>query len=172
MKQERIRVNFLIKSPYVRVIGPDKKQIGIMPTREAMELAKRQGLDLVEISPNADPPVCYITDFGKYMYELKQKQREAKKKQKTTELKEVRLSYKIDDHDYQTKLRKIKEILNAKNRVKVVLKMRGREALYKDKALALLDRLTNDLSGIGQPEGVPRSLGEAGKIIQLTYLPK
>ncbi|MEO0102395.1 MAG: translation initiation factor IF-3 [candidate division WOR-3 bacterium] len=172
MKQTRIRKNLWIRSPYVRVIGPDKKQIGIMPTREAIDLARRQELDLIEISPNAEPPVCLIADFGKYMYELKQKEKDAKKKQKTAELKEMRISYKIDDHDYQTKLRKIKEFLNAKNRVKITLKMRGREALYKNKALELLNRLTTDLSGIGQPEGAPRPLGEAGKIIQLTYLPK
>lgn len=172
MKQNRIRKNLWIKSPYVRVIGPDKKQIGIMPTREAVDLARRQELDLIEISPNAEPPVCLIADFGKYMYELKQKQKDAKKKQKTAELKEIRISYKIDDHDYQTKLRKIKEFLNAKNRVKITLKMRGREALYKNRAMELLNRLTTDLSGIGQPEGNPRPLGETGKIIQLTYLPK
>ncbi len=166
-----IRINFRIKSPYVRVIGKDKKQIGIMPTREAIELARRQSLDLIEISPKADPPVCYISDFGKYMYELKQKEREAKRKQHAAELKEIRLSYKINDHDYQTKLRKIKEFLNSCNRVKIVLKMRGREALYKNKAFELLNRLTQDLKDLAVPESPPRTVGEFGKMIQVTYLP-
>ncbi len=171
MREPAVRVNFRIRSPYVRVIGPDKKQIGIIPTKEAIDLAMRQGLDLIEVSPNADPPVCYIADFGKYMYELKQKAKEAKKKQHATELKEIRLSYKINDHDYQTKLRKIKEFLSEKNRVKVVLRMRGREALYKNKALELIDRLTLDLKEIASPERPPRMIGESGKVMQITYLP-
>jgi translation initiation factor IF-3 len=170
MKENRIRTNFGIMSPYVRVIGPDKKQIGIMPTKEACELARRQGLDLIEIAPHADPPVCLIADFGKYMYQLKQKERQAKKK--GSGMKEIRVSYKMDEHDYQTKLRKIKELLTAKERVKVVLKMRGRESLYKERAVEFLNRLTEDISGLAVPERPPQMIGESGKIMQITYLPK
>ncbi len=166
------RVNFGIRSPYVRVIGPAKKMIGIMPIKEAIELAKSQGLDLIEITSHADPPVCTIADFGKYLYELKIKEREAKKKQHQVAMKEMRISYKIDDHDYQIKLRKIKEFLLAKNRVKIVLRMRGREVLYKNKAFALLNRLADDLKEIAIPERPPQTVGESARILQVTFLPK
>jgi|YelNatPaOPRAMG01_1025707.scaffolds.fasta_scaffold00040_81 translation initiation factor IF-3 len=155
----------------VRVIDENKKNLGIMPTKEALRLAREKNLDLVEVVPYASPPVCYIVDYGRFKYEQQQKEKELKKKQHTSVLKEVRLSPKINEHDYQTKLNQIKEFLAAKQRVRVTLIMRGREAIHKELALNLMERIIKDIEDFGYLEGKPKFLGESSNAIQLTFLP-
>lgn len=152
--------NEQIKKPTVRVIDVDGKQIGILPTREAIELARRKGLDLVLVAPNADPPVAKIMDFGKYMYQLAKKQKEAKKKQKQQEIKQMKFRLKIDEHDYQTKLRHIRRFLEDGNKVKVTVMFRGREIMFQEKGKELLDRIVKDVSDIGEVESEPKLEGK------------
>ena len=169
---DRPRHNEGIRVPYVRVVGPDKKMIGILPTREAVMLARRQGLDLVEVSPNADPPVCLITDYGKYIYELKCREKESKKKQHSAEVREMRMRMKIGKHDYLVKLGKIKEFLAEKDRVRVSLIMRGREILHRDLGMKLIEQIINDLSDVAMVEGTPKTIGEKHILVQIMFIPK
>lgn len=143
-----------------------------MPTREAYALAQRQGLDLVLVAPAGDPPVCGIMDFGKWLYEQKTKQRESKKKQHSAEVRDMRLKMKISAHDYETKLRKMREFLEAKDRIRVTLWIRGREVVHTDLALKLLNRLEADLADVARVDGKPRMQLEGRKNIQLMLVPK
>ncbi len=158
--------------PYVRVVGPDKKPIGVLPTREALNMAWRQGLDLVMLAPQSDPPVCGIVDFGRYLYEQKVKQRESKRKQHSTQVRDMRMKMKIDTHDYNVKLRKMREFLEQRDRIRVTLIIRGREVVHKDLAFKLLERLKADLDKIARPEGKPRVQLEGRKSIQIMLVPK
>jgi translation initiation factor IF-3 len=166
------RANEQIKSPFVRLIGPDKKMIGIMPTKEALRIARNQGLDLVEIASNVDPPVCGIVDLGKYLYELKTKEKQAKKKQHTSTVREIRLSMNISENDYQVKLNKMREFLAKRDRVRVVLPMRGREVLHKNIALDVVNRVIMDLKDIATAENPPKIFGEGRQVIQVVLVPK
>jgi translation initiation factor IF-3 len=143
-----------------------------MPTREALAMARRQDLDLVLLAPNGDPPVAGIMDFGKWLYEQKSKARESKRKQHSTEVREMRMKMKIDTHDYQVKVRKMREFLDSKDRIRVTLIIRGREVLHLDLAHKLLDRLTQDLSDIAKVEGRPRVVLEGRKSIQIMLVPR
>lgn len=156
----------------MRLIGADKKIIGIMPIKEALRIARSQGLDLVEIAPNAQPPVCGIVNLGKFLYELKSKAKEMKKKQHTTSVREIRLSMKISDNDYQVKLNKIKEFLADRDRVRVSLQLRGREVLHKNLAMDIIKRVIEDLKNIAVVEGPPKVFGEGRQTIQIMLLPK
>ncbi|MEO0091533.1 MAG: translation initiation factor IF-3 [candidate division WOR-3 bacterium] len=166
------RANEKIRAHFVRVIGADKKMIGILPLQEALRLARAQGLDLVELQPNADPPVCGIMDLGKYLYELKTKAKEIKKKQHTTNVREMRFSMKINENDYQVKLKKIKEFLAERTRVRVLLPLRGREVLHKNLAMNVIQRLVEDLKDYATTEGAPKVSGEGRQIIQIMLIPK
>lgn len=168
----RPRTNEQIRVPYVRVVGTDKKMIGILPIREAILLARRQGLDLVEVSPNADPPVCLITDYGKYVYEQKCREKESRKKQHTSQVREIRLRMKIGKHDYLVKLEKIKKFLRERDRVRVTLTMRGREILHRDLGMKLIGQLSNDLSEVATVEGAPKITGEKIQTVQVMFMPK
>ncbi|HDQ99306.1 MAG TPA: translation initiation factor IF-3 [candidate division WOR-3 bacterium] len=168
----RPRVNGQIRVPYVRVIGPDRKPIGILPTREALSLAQRQGLDLVLVAPQGDPPVCGIMNFGKYLYEQKVKSRESKKKQHSAEVREMRMKMKIDKHDYDVKMRKMREFLTEKDRIRVTLMIRGREVTHTDLAFKLLERLSSDLADVARVDGRPRVQLEGRKSIQIMLVPK
>jgi len=156
----------------VRVVGADKKPIGVMPTREAVALARRQELDLVLLAPTADPPVAGILDFGRYLYEQKAKQKESKKKQHSAEVRDIRMKMKIDVNDYNVKMRKMREFLARKDRIRVTLIIRGREVVHIDLAYKLLDRLAQDLSDVARTEGQPRVTLEGRKSIQLMLVPK
>lgn len=158
--------------PFVRVIGQDKKPIGILPTREAVNLARRQGLDLVMLAPAGDPPVCGIVDFGKYLYEQKVKQKESKRRQHSTQVREMRMKMKIGTHDYNVKLRKMREFLSQKDRIRVNLWIRGREVMHTDLAFKLLERLKRDLDDVARAEGKPRVQLEGRKSIQIMMVPK
>lgn len=137
----------------VRLIGPDGAQIGVVPTREALERAKRYGLDLVVVSPGAKPPVCKIMDFGRYMYEQSKKQK--KIKLSSNVLKQMKFRPKIDEHDYQTKLSHVKRFLKAGNKVRITIMFRGREMAFTDKGREILDRIAEDLSDIAEVESPP-----------------
>ncbi len=165
------RVNENIKALKVRVIDENKRNLGIMPIKEALKLAREKNLDLVEIVSNASPPVCYIVDYGKFKYEQQQKEKELKKKQQSSVLKEIRLSPKINEHDYQTKLNQIKEFLETGQRVRVTIMMRGRESIHKELGVNLMEKLIKNIEEFGYLEGKPKFLGESGHVIQLTFLP-
>src|SRR5271157_4537396 len=134
-----IRVNHRIRVPEVRVIGADGNQLGVLQTHEAMRMAQEQGLDLVEVNPKAEPPVCKILDFGKYKYEEKKKTAEAKRKQTVVEVKEIKLRPKTDDHDLETKVRAARRFLEAGHKVKFTVRFRGREITHPEKAREQLD---------------------------------
>ena len=129
--------------------------LGVMPTEQAMELAAEKKLDLVNISPNAKPPVCKILDFGKYRYELQKKEKEAKKKQKTTQVKEIRLSTFIEEHDINVKANTASKFLKDGDKVKVSLRFRGREKDYKDKGMAVMQSFAQVVSEVGVVEKQP-----------------
>jgi len=153
----------------VRVIGEDGEQIGIMPTRDAIRLAEERGYDLVEISPGARPPVCKVMDYGKYKYGLAKKAKDAKKKQRFLQLKEMRFRPKTEDHDYTFKMRHVREFLTQGNKVKVLVVFRGRERAHMEFGQKILDKLKVDLSEVGEPGPKPRM---EGRILTLTFVPK
>ncbi len=133
--------------------------MGIVATREALQKAEEYGLDLVEVAPNANPPVCRIMDFGKYKYEQSKKEKESKKRQHTVVVKEIRLRPKTDVHDLETKIRHARKFLEQKNKVKISVFFRGREMVYQDFGRELLSRVTEMLSDIAEPEGTTKMEG-------------
>jgi translation initiation factor IF-3 len=130
--------------------------IGILPTREALYRAMQEGLDLVEISPGADPPVCKILDFGKFKYEQQKKKNEARKKQKVVEIKEIKVRPNIDDHDYDVKMRQMKNFIAEGDKVKVTLRFRGREMAHVDLGMKVLERVRSELDPVAKVEQMPR----------------
>jgi translation initiation factor IF-3 len=147
----QIRVNHRIRVPEVRVIGADGNQLGVLQTHEAMRMALDLGLDLVEVNPKADPPVCKILDFGKYKYEEKKKTAEAKRKQTVVEIKEIKLRPKTDDHDVDFKIKAARRFLEAGHKVKITVRFRGREITHPEKAqeqITLLVQGTEDLANL------------------------
>lgn len=166
---KRIRINEAIRVPQIRLIGSDGQQMGIVAVAEGIKRAREEGLDLVEIAPLAKPPVCRILDFGKYLYALSKKEKESRKKHKTIEVKEIKLTSKIDEHDYQTKLNHARKFLEKGNKVKLTLFFRGREITHKDRGDKMIDRFTGDLVEWGMIE---RNDGLEGKAIHLYLAPK
>ena len=133
--------------------------VGVVPVRQAMQLAEEAGLDLVEISPNADPPVCKILDFGKFKYAAQKKRNEARKKQKVIEIKEIKMRPGIDDHDYDVKMRAARRFLEEGDKVKVTLRFRGREMVHQELGAKVLDRVRDDLDALAKVESEPRLEG-------------
>ncbi|MDR0968537.1 MAG: translation initiation factor IF-3 [Holosporaceae bacterium] len=156
---EKYRVNRAITAPQARLIDKDGNPIGIVGIREAMIMAREAGLDLVEIAPQAVPPVCKILDYGKLKYELQKKKSEAKKKQKVVELKEVKLTPSIGEHDYNVKLLNVNRFLEEGNKIKVTLRFRGRELSHKELGEKLLNRLIEDVKEKAKVEGSPQFEG-------------
>ncbi len=150
------RVNEDIRVPQVRLIDQDGEMIGVLSARDALLRAYEVGLDLLEISPNAVPPVCKITDYGKYKYEQQKKANEARKRQKVVELKEIKVRPNIDDHDYDVKMRQMKEFIGDGDKVKVTLRFRGREMAHQDLGLKVLDRIRTELAEATKVESMPR----------------
>ncbi|MGG5808680.1 translation initiation factor IF-3 [Falsiroseomonas sp. CW058] len=150
------RVNEEIRVPQVRLIDQDGEMIGVMSARDALLRAYDAGLDLLEISPNAVPPVCKILDYGKYKYEQQKKANEARKRQKIVELKEIKVRPNIDDHDYEVKMRQMKEFIGEGDKVKVTLRFRGREMAHQDLGLKVLDRIRTELAELTKVESMPR----------------
>jgi len=143
----------------VRLIGPEGEQIGILPTKEALERAETLGLDLVEVSPNSRPPVCRIMDFGKYKYELSKKDRQAKKRQHSFQLKEMRFRPKIDEHDFEFKTKHVRNFLESGSKVRVYVMFRGREMAYQEYGRKVLDRVAEELKDIATVESAPKMEG-------------
>ncbi|HET7176459.1 MAG TPA: translation initiation factor IF-3 [Gammaproteobacteria bacterium] len=158
--EKRARRNGEISVPKVRVIGPDNQQIGIMFTREAIQYATENGLDLVEVSPTAEPPVCRVMDFGKYLFEINKKQQTARKKQKQIQVKEVKFRPTTDEGDYQIKLRNLTRFLTEGDKAKVTLRFRGRELLHQELGVQILERIKTDLGELAQVEQFPRLEGK------------
>ena len=153
------RYNEFIQSEKVRVIDEEGENLGVMYTREAIAQAAEVGLDLVEVSPNADPPVCKFLDVGKYKYEAQKKANLARKSQKTQEIKEIKMRPNIDDHDYMTKMKKIVEFIGEGDKVKVTLRFRGRELSHQQLGMALLQRVAEDMTETAKVEAYPRMEG-------------
>jgi len=151
-KKDFIAVNNRIRAPQVRVIDEDGSQIGIMPTRDAVDKAFEKGLDLVEVSPNAKPPVCRILDFGKYKYEQAKKAKQAKKKQHTVQLKEMRYRPKIEEHDYNFKTKHVRDFLLQGFKVKLYVEFRGREMAHIEFGKKIMERLQEDLKDVAVVE--------------------
>ena len=145
-------INGQIRDKEIRVIGEDGEQLGIMSPREAMKIAQEAELDLVKIAPKAQPPVCKIIDYGKYRYELARKEKEAKKKQKTVEVKEVRLSPNIETNDLNTKVNNAKKFISTGNKVKVTLRFRGREMAHMQQSKHILDDFAELLADVAVVE--------------------
>nr|WP_294512034.1 translation initiation factor IF-3 [uncultured Rhodopila sp.] len=150
------RVNEEIRIPQVRLIDQDGEMQGVMTARDAMQRAFSVGLDLVEISPNADPPVCKILDFGKFKYEQQKKKNEAKKKQKVIEIKEIKVRPNIDENDYQVKMRAMKSFIDEGDKVKVTLRFRGREMAHQDIGVRVLERIRAEMDSTSKVEQMPR----------------
>ena len=154
------KTNERIRASEVQVINSEGKNLGTLPTREAIEIAKQEGLDLIEISPNAKPPVCKIIDIGKYRYYLQKKTNKAKKKQKTVNLKEIKLRPVTDTHDYNFKLKNAKRFLEKGDKVKFTVKFKGREMQHTNLGNELMDRIINDVSDVGKIEIRPKFEGK------------
>jgi translation initiation factor IF-3 len=157
--QEGPRVNNEIDARTIRLIDADGEMVGVVSLREGLEMAAEVGLDLVEVSPNADPPVCKILDFGKFKYEVQKKKAEARKKQKVIEVKEVKLRPNIDDNDYDVKMRAMRKFITDGDKVKITLRFRGREMAHQHLGMALLDRVREALDDLAKVEQLPRMEG-------------
>ena len=154
-------INEQIRDKEIRLIGENGEQLGIMPSRDALKLAEEAGLDLVKIAPTAKPPVCKIVDYGKYKYEQIRKEKEAKKKQKTIEIKEIRLSPNIDTNDLNTKINAARKFLTKGDKVKVTLRFRGREMAHMNSSKHILDEFAEKLSDISVVEKAPKVEGRS-----------
>ena len=143
----------------VRLIKADGTMVGVVSLENALEEADAAGLDLVEVSPNADPPVCKVLDYGKYKYEDQKRKAEARKKQKTIDVKEIKMRPGIDQHDYDVKMRSMRRFLDEGDKVKVTLRFRGREMAHQDLGLKVLHRVRDDIEELGKIEQVPKMEG-------------
>ncbi len=158
-KNDGPRVNREIDVRSIRLVGADGEMIGVVTLREGLQMAEDAGLDLVEVSPNADPPVCKILDFGKFKYEDQKKKNAARKKQKVIEVKEIKLRPNIDDHDYDVKMRSMRKFREEGDKVKVTLRFRGRELAHQDLGMKVLEKVRDDLEDLGKVEQVPKMEG-------------
>lgn len=156
--KQQYRVNEQIRVREVRIVDEDGSTV--MPTRQALDIARQQGVDLVEISPNAKPPVCRIIDYSKFLYQQKKRAKEMKQKQVKVEVKEIRFGPQTDDHDYQFKLKHAKEFLEEGNKVRAYVFFRGRSILFKEQGEVLLLRFANDLEEYGKVEQLPKLEGK------------
>ena len=162
MKNDKLknqyRINEQIRVREVRIVGEDGSEV--VPTRKALDMARQNGVDLVEISPNAQPPVCRLIDYSKFLYQQKKHQKEMKQKQVKVEVKEIRFGPQTDEHDYQFKLKHAREFLNEGNKVRAYVFFRGRSILFKEQGEVLLLRFANDLEEFGKVEQMPKLEGK------------
>ena len=168
--REDYRINQNIDSREVRLVDEHGEMAGVVPLAEALQRADAAGLDLVEVSPNAEPPVCKILDYGKFKYEAQKKANAARKKQKVIDVKEIKMRPNIDDNDYNIKMRKIQEFLSDGDKVKVTLRFRGRELAHQDLAMGLLERVRDQLGEQAKIEQFPRMEGR--QMIMIMAPPK
>ena len=153
----------------IRLIDADGEQVGVVSVAEGIDLADEAGLDLVEISPNASPPVCKILDYGKYKYEAQKNANEARKKQKTIDVKEIKMRPGIDEHDYQVKMRSVRKFLDNGDKVKMTIRFRGREMAHQDLGVRVLDRVRDELDEEVKIEQFPRT---EGRLMTMVVAPK
>ena len=153
------RVNHQINVPQVRLVREDGSMVGVVTTREAISMAADVGLDLVEVSPNAEPPVCKILDLGKFKYEEQKRKNEARKKQKVIEVKEIKLRPGIDIHDYEVKMRSVHRFLEEGDKVKITMRFRGREMAHQELGVKVLDKVRADLDAVAKVESHPKMEG-------------
>lgn len=158
-QQQEHRTNHMIRVPQVRLVG-DNVTVGVYPTPEAIKMAQEQGLDLVEISPNADPPVCKIIDYNKFLYEKKRKEKEMKAKSKASEVKEIRFTPNTDDHDFDFKAKHAEKFLKEGDKVKAYVQFKGRAIQFKDRGELLLLKFAERLNEVGVLEGMPKMEGK------------
>lgn len=162
----------MIRVPQIRVIDAEGNQLGVMATKDALESAERSGLDLVEVSPTAVPPVCRIMDYGKYKYQLSKKSKDAKKKQTVIHLKEIKLRGKTEEHDYQFKVRNIKRFLAEGDKVKVTIVFKGREITHTDLGMGMLNRVAAELKEVAVIETQPKLEGRTMLMVVSPAQPK
>lgn len=155
------QINERIRFPKIRVIDTDGTQLGILTPQEALRLAEQKELDLVLVSDKADPPVCRIMDYGKFKFEQEKKAREVKKKQHTAEVKEVKMRYKIEEHDYQVRINQAQRFLKEGDKVKATIMFRGREIQHTDLAEELLKRMATDLQEVAEVQQAPKKEGRS-----------
>jgi len=156
----KLKINYAIKSKKVRVVFPDG-QTDVLDLSTAIEKAKEHNLDLIEVSPNAKPPVCKILDVGKYKYELEKKSKESRKHQANLSVKEMRMTPKIQEHDYQTKMNHIKRFLEQRHKVKVNIFFKGREITHQELGMILIEKVKEDLKELGQLQNEPKLVGRS-----------
>ena len=159
MRETGPRINERIRGSDIRLIGVDGENVGVVSAERALVMAEEAGLDLVEISPNAVPPVCKIMDFGKFKYESQKKEAEARKNQKVIEIKEVKFRPNTDTHDYEVKMRSVFKFLENGDKCKITLRFRGREMAHQDLGRLLLERVAEDVKEVGKVESMPRLEG-------------
>ncbi len=167
-QQQEHRTNHMIRVPEVRLVG-DNVEVGVYPTQEALKMAQAQELDLVEISPQATPPVCKIIDYNKFLYDKKKKEKEMKAKAKTSEVKEIRFTPGTDDHDFDFKSRHAEAFLKDGNKVKAYVQFKGRAIMFKERGELLLLKFAERLAEFGQPEAMPKL---EGKRMLIMFTPK
>jgi translation initiation factor IF-3 len=159
----------LISAPTIRLVDLDGEMVGVLSAEEGLQMAIDAGLDLVEVSPNADPPVCKILDYGKFKYEQQKKRNEARKKQKIIEVKEIKMRPGIDEHDYQVKMRSMRRFLGDGDKVKVTIRFRGREMAHQELGMKVLDRVCDDLEELIKVEMLPQM---EGRLMTMVLAPK
>ncbi|MFT3702427.1 MAG: translation initiation factor IF-3 [Agriterribacter sp.] len=167
-QQQEHRTNHMIRVPQVRLVG-DNVEVGVYSIQDALRLSVEQGLDLVEISPNADPPVCKIIDYNKFLYEKKKKEKEMKANSKVSEVKEIRFTPNTDDHDFNFKAKHAEDFLKDGNKVKAYVQFKGRAIMFKERGELLLLKFAERLAEIGAPEGLPKL---EGKRMLIIFAPK
>ncbi|MFN3826465.1 MAG: translation initiation factor IF-3 [Micavibrio sp.] len=167
-----LNINEQIRARQVRLIGEEGEQIGVVAIAEALRMAEEAGLDLVEISPNAEPPVCKVLDYGKYKYEQQKKAAEARKKQKVIEVKELKFRPNIDEHDYQVKVKAARRFLEAGDKVKVTLRFRGREMAHLDLGMNVMKRVKEELIDLAKVEMEARVEGRQAIMVLMPLIQK
>ncbi len=166
--EDKIRINENISSPQVRLIDADGKQVGVLSIEEALTVADEEGLDLIEVSPNASPPVCRLMDYGKYKYQLNKRQHEARRHQKTIQVKEIKLRPKTEEHDFHFKLKNAIRFLSDGNKVKITIMFRGREVTHRDLGVVLLKKFQEAVGDYGIIE---QPLKDEGRFITIVLAP-
>ncbi len=167
-QQQEHRTNHMIRVPQVRLVG-ENVEVGVYSIQDALKISIEQGLDLVEISPNADPPVCKVIDYNKFLYEKKKKEKEMKANSKVSEVKEIRFTPNTDDHDFNFKAKHAEDFLKDGNKVKAYVQFKGRAIMFKERGELLLLKFAERLAEIGAPEGLPKL---EGKRMMIIFAPK
>jgi translation initiation factor IF-3 len=169
IQKQRIRINMQIKGPEVRLISADGQQLGVMSLKEALALAAEASLDLVEVAPMANPPVCRIMDYGKFKYQQSKKQQEARRRQTTIQVKEVKVRPKIEEHDMAVKLKNVRRFLEDNDKAKITMIFRGREMAHTDRGYRILQQMAEALADIAVVEQMPK---QEGRTLSMIVAPK